>query len=379
MSSGPKITRDGLVFYYDVNNTKSLIGKPATNFYTNGDFTNGTGITQEAGSNPTNNIVIYPNPGNSQYVLRQTGNYTEYQINLTSQLSSSTTYVLSGWYAESNDYDGTSTMFHCRAFSSSGSHVALGNGIGTVIKTVNAGGLNWKYCYVTITTPSDYNGDFNWYVGYGQPSCNGYRYYTNLQMELGSYPSTFVDGTRSSTQGLLDLTRNTTIDLSNISFESNDQIIFDGTNDYIDTNFSTQTISNVTIEAVFYDTKGSGYRAIVQNNLASDDALYINPSNQLMFWPCSTSSFTISTNTWYYVAVTYNGSKLTYFLNGVFQEITTTCEDITDWDFLRIGAHGTGDGERFIGKIPMVKLYNVALTNNEISQNYNALKNRFGI
>jgi hypothetical protein len=379
MSNGPNIKRDGLVFYYDVNNSKSYIGKPATNFYTNGDFTNGSGITQEAGSNPTNQIVIYPNPGNSQYVLRQTGNYTEYQINLTSQLSSSTTYVLSGWYAESNDYDGTSTMFHCRAFSSSGNHVALDNGIGTIIKTVNVGGLNWKYCYVTITTPSDYNGDFNWYLGYGQPSCNGYRYYTNIQMELGSYPSTFVDGTRSSTQGLLDLTRNTTIDLSNISFESNDQIIFDGTNDYIDTNFSTQTISNVTIEAVFYDTKGSGYRAIVQNNLASDDALYINPSNQLMFWPCSTSSFTISTNTWYYAAVTYNGSKLTYFLNGVFQEITTTCEDITDWDFLRIGAHGTGDGERFIGKIPMVKLYNVALTNNEISQNYNALKNRFGI
>jgi hypothetical protein len=406
MSSGPKITRDGLVFYYDVNNTKSLIGKPATNFYTNGDFTNGTGITQEAGSNPTNNIVIYPNPGNSQYVLRQTGNYTEYQINLASQLSSSTTYVLSGWYAESNDYDGTSTMFHCRAFSSSGSHVALGNGIGTVIKTVNAGGLNWKYCYVTITTPSDYNGDFNWYVGYGQPSCNGYRYYTNLQMEIGSYPTTFVDGTRSVTQGLKDLIGGTTIDLSATSFNSNGVPILDGTDDRIDlgnlSDYFPSGVPAVTVEQVFKISTGSSgsfgplfenYRFNLWYEYSSDTISLSTRSGP----PDTTGyQFTVSMSAnlpctakgsynhiiAVYETISPTNGKITLYVNGEFAGTTTDT---------KMGAYpiyGTWIGQSYHsgygtyilnGQVDVTKLYTRVLTSNEVKQNYNAIKNRFGI
>jgi hypothetical protein len=396
MSSGPKITRDGLVFYYDVNNTKSLIGKPATNFYTNGDFTNGSGITQEAGSNPTNQIVIYPNPGNSQYVLRQTGNYTEYQINLTSQLSSSTTYVLSGWYAESNDYDGSSTMFHCRAFSSSGSHVALGNGIGTVIRTVNAGGLNWKYCYVTITTPSDYNGDFNWYVGYGQPSCNGYRYYTNLQMEIGSYPTTFVDGTRSVTQGLKDLTRNLTMDLTNISFDSNSKMVFDGTNDFINCGLVQPFDLNsrtVTWESVVKFNNSTGVDALItrwDNALGSvwwfgrypttkiHIAFIINGGYYAYFSDGDISS----TLNYYHITVTLNDTVLSYYINGVLDStdsvVTGTWTEDPDTSLI-IGAQNLGTAANLSGEIPISKIYNRTLSSDEVLQNYNALKHRFGL
>lgn len=205
LSHSPSIVTNGLVFYYDMNNSqKSWLGKPTTNFYTNGHFSNGTGIVQESGSNATNTVIFFPyNPGNSQYVLEQSGGpYTEYQINLSNQLLPSTTYVLSGWYGESIDYVGESRMFHCRAFSSSGAHVALGTGIGTVIKTLVINGITWKYCYDTITTPSDYNNDFNWYLGYGGGSYTGKRYYTNVQMEQGSYPNRFVNGTRYANSNL---------------------------------------------------------------------------------------------------------------------------------------------------------------------------------
>jgi hypothetical protein len=406
MSSGPKITRDGLVFYYDVNNTKSLIGKPATNFYTNGDFTNGTGITQEAGSNPTNNIVIYPNPGNSQYVLRQTGNYTEYQINLTSQLSSSTTYVLSGWYAESNDYDGTSTMFHCRAFSSSGSHVALGNGIGTVIKTVNAGGLNWKYCYVTITTPSDYNGDFNWYVGYGQPSCNGYRYYTNLQMEIGSYPTTFVDGTRSVTQGLKDLIGGTTIDLSAASFNSNEVPILDGTDDRIDlgnlSDYFPSGVPAVTVEQVFKITSGaSGPLAPLFENYRfnlwydySNDTFSLNTrsgppdTSGYQFAVGGTSTITCNPKGNYnhivgvYETISATQGRVTLYVNGEFAgqyvDIKMGAYPINP-TWIGQSYHSGYGTYKLNGRVDLTKLYTSALTANDVKQNYNAIKNRFGI
>jgi hypothetical protein len=155
---------------------------------------------------------------------------------------------------------------------------------------------------------------------------------------------------------------------------------FDGTDDFIDTNFSPTSINYPTIEAVVYRNTATGrYEAIIQNNVDSDDALYVYPSGILGFWPCAPSSLTVPTGQWSYVAVSYNGTTLTYCVNGTIQVVTTTCADIMDWDFLRIGAHGSGDGERWIGKIAIAKLYNRALTSSELYQNYNAIKTRFGI
>ena len=55
------------------------------------------------------------------------------------------------------------------------------------------------------------------------------------------------------------------------------------------------------------------------------------------------------------------------------------CADITDWDFLRIGGHGVSDGERWIGKIAVSKVYDRALTAQEMQQNYQQYKTRFNL
>jgi hypothetical protein len=205
----------------------------------------------------------------------------------------------------------------------------------------------------------------------------------NIQIEQLSHRTPFTTGTRSSTQGLLDLSgRGNTLTL-NTSFDSNAQITFDGTDDFIDTNFPAQTISNVTMEAIVYDTKNNGsYRAIIQNNVASDDALYKYPGNILGFWPCSASSLTIPANQWAHVAVSYNGSTLLYTVNGQFQSIDDgggCAPHISDFDFLRMGAWGAGDGERWGGQIAVAKVYNRALSQSELLQNYNHYKTRFSL
>ena len=201
-----------------------------------------------------------------------------------------------------------------------------------------------------------------------------------LQVEQKAYPTPFVNSTRSATQGLLPLIGNSTLDLSNVSFDSNAQMVFDGTNDFIDTNFPATTLNTPTIEAVVYRSTATGrYEAIVQSNLASDDALYVYPGGTLGFWPCSVSSLPVPTGQWCYVAVSYNGTNLIYCVNGTIQTITATCTDITDWDFLRIGAHGVSDGERWIGKIAVSKVYDRALTAQEMQQNYQQYKTRFNL
>jgi hypothetical protein len=155
---------------------------------------------------------------------------------------------------------------------------------------------------------------------------------------------------------------------------------FDGVDDIITTDFPVSTISNVTIEAVVYRNQATNrYEAIIQNNLASDDALYVNPSGYLMFWPCASSTLTVPIGQWSHVAVSFNGSTLTYIVNGTVQALAASCSHITDWDFLRIGGHSTTDSERWIGKIAVAKVYNQSLSSSQLIQNYNAYRNRFGL
>jgi hypothetical protein len=198
--------------------------------------------------------------------------------------------------------------------------------------------------------------------------------------------SQFVNGTRSTSQAVIDLSGVSTTNLTNMSYTNvaiNPQITFDATDDFIDTNFPAQTISNVTMEAIVYDTKNNnGYRAIIQNNVASDDAMYKYPGNVLGFWPCSASSLTIPANQWAHVAVSYNGSTLLYTVNGQFQSINDgggCAPHISDFDFLRIGAWGAGDGERWGGQIAVAKVYNRALSQAELLDNYNHYRTRFNL
>lgn len=389
-SAGPNIAaRPNLVFEYDLGDVQnSYRGKPTTNFYTNGQFANGAGIPQEQGSNPTNTIIFFPNnPGNSQYVLQQNGNFTEYQIDLTSQLVSNTTYVMSGWYAQSPDYNGTPTMFHARAFSASGNHNATGTGLGTILTTRTVGNTTWSYCYQTITTPSDYNNYFNWYVGYGQPSHNGYRYYTNLQMELGSFPSQFVDGTRSATQGLLDVSGyNRSMNLSNVSFTNVafPQMTFDGTDDFLNVSSNFGTFGQYTIEHVsFYQTVNRMPIASIGGPLfyqygdnswyythgGVSGEYYYNGNNWNGQGPISG---------WGHWTIVYDGAKVSIYRQGQLTGTQNTSGTADFTNGLRIGNYTVGSYP-WNGQIAIVRFYSNALSAQEVRRNYNQLKGRFNL
>lgn len=95
----------------------------------------------------------------------------------------------------------------------------------------------------------------------------------------------------------------------------------------------------------------------------------------------TTTGFAPSTDTWYYVAVTYNGSLIVQYLNGALQTFlsysgTPTSSGLGN----RIGRRwdSPADPDNCIdGEIPVVQIYNRALTSGEILSNYNALKDRY--
>jgi len=192
------IVKKDLQLYYNREWYKSFEGESRINLLWGGHFPNGYGMPQEAGSNATNEIIYYPeNPSPySDYVLRSTALggslFTEYQLNVFT-IEPSTTYCLSAWYAQDSAWNGNDReIFHCRIYTTSGNNPAVAGG-GTLIRSVNIGGLTWEYRFITITSPADATGLMEWYVGYASNNSAGFRYYTHLQLEKGTYATPYND------------------------------------------------------------------------------------------------------------------------------------------------------------------------------------------
>jgi hypothetical protein len=82
-------------------------------------------------------------------------------------------------------------------------------------------------------------------------------------------------------------------------------------------------------------------------------------------------------NTWYHVAVTYQNTSVTIYVNGVLKNNSTrTLESQSGINF-DIGASNTSN--YFTGDISTVVGYSRALSASEVLQNYNATKGRFGL
>jgi hypothetical protein len=367
---GPKTTTQDLIFYYDTGNEKSFAGEPTTNLsnfnIANNTFSSDTplNITQTANSSEE----TFQGRLSRKVVINAGGFWNSYVYSYNTSVSSPI-FTVSFKIKMSDGSNPNTIITGGYIYGSEGSFYP-GPTFTYLFDGWYLGTLLYNGTSMTLTSITGFYGE-------GGPKT---FYVADWQVEAKSHATPFVNGTRSVTQGLLDLTRNETINLSSVSFDSNAQMSFDGTDDFIDTNFSPTSINYPTIEAVVYRNTATGrYEAIIQNNVDSDDALYVFPNGTLGFWPCAGSSLSVPTGQWSYVAVSYNGTTLTFCVNGTIQVVTTTCADIMDWDFLRIGAHGSGDGERWIGKIAIAKVYNRALTSSELYQNYNAIKTRFGI
>jgi hypothetical protein len=180
--------------------------------------------------------------------------------------------------------------------------------------------------------------------------------------------------TRTVNQSLLDLTGNRTINTANVSFNSTGQMIFDGTDDYIDLGTAPFTgTSDFSIETVYtLDTLDT--HTIVGNYPASSlqfmgrYGLYISGS---CYFPSYLGPGT------YYAAATRESGICRLYLNGVLVTQVSNNNSIGSNSFIM--GKNTSNGERLTGKVPVLKLYNRALTSSEIDQNYRHYKTRFNL
>jgi hypothetical protein len=93
-------------------------------------------------------------------------------------------------------------------------------------------------------------------------------------------------------------------------------------------------------------------------------------------------SVSVTLNTWQHLIVTYDGTNITLYSNGnVVGSTNYTGTPSSSGNGLRIGRRwDTGCcAEYFVGNIAVVRIFNRAISSTEVSNNFNALKTRFGL
>jgi len=207
----------------------------------------------------------------------------------------------------------------------------------------------------------------------------------NPQVERKSHVTPFVAGTRSATQGLRDLVTKNTIDLTNVSFDSNAQMTFDGTNDTVSiaSNSSNNVSNNITMELVVNRT--AGYSAAVMHK-ELQYTLYVYSSGAITYADSSLWSYStfgaygnLTAGTYHHLVATKNGSLVNIYLDGniiISQNFGGAISQTNNT--LYIGSYD-GSSNYFGGQIPVAKIYSRALSADEVQRNFNAVKSRFNI
>jgi hypothetical protein len=198
---------------------------------------------------------------------------------------------------------------------------------------------------------------------------------TDIQFEETTHATPFVDGTRSSTQSLIDLKRTTSIDVSNVSFNSTGQPTFDGTDDRIDLGYAPISGTGDFTITSFYKTNTSSANTII-GNYPNGNLQFMGGYGLFIAGSCYFTSTPLPAGT-YCATATRESGVCKIYLNGELQRTVSNSNNIGTNSF-RIGAN-TSTTEQFNGDIYTVKVYNRALSSQEVQQNYNTYKNRFNI
>jgi len=266
--------------------------------------------------------------------------------------------------------------------------VSITNQLGGTSFTTSAQCLTW---YVTQTDKFCVNREYEGIVTNG----------LILNLDAGFTPSYPTSGTSwydiSPSGNTGTLTNGPTFSSAN-----GGSIVFDGTNDYV--NVRNSPVSSFTVCSWIKLNKLNDFHGIIGqassiwSNLSfafrvtNDNKLNLALSNSgdsnLSFYSEIATNVTLNINTWYYVCGTFNKPDRKIYLNG-FQSNSPVVVGISVFNYdlypstsnFIVGGYAYGNGLDYLmeGNIANLQMYNRELTPQEVLQNYNAQKGRFGL
>ena len=426
-AAGPNVVEDGLVLALDAGSSKSWNASVSTKWEdrigsNDGTLVNGTyhndGPFVGAGYVEFDGTSDYLDIASSTDFAFGTGDFTiEVWVYLKSnsvgviysnEVANSLFLYLNSGNLVVRNY-GTTNLFDLAGPSlNTWTHIALSRS-GTDLRLFFNGVQQGST--VTNSTNWTQNGTEIGAYNNGTQSLNGYM--SNLRVVKGTalYTAAFTPPTKSLTAvtntKLLTCQGNTITDASSSghTLTTNGDAAanlgspasafeFDGSNDYVTTGdtltdadelyadtgnaWSTSSWFNVDVisgadKAVTGRGGGVGQAAVY--------AVWVENANlrvRLRGGTITNISTSIAINTWYNVAVTWDGSTARGYLNGQFVTTLAVGTASNQTNTFTIGATNSGSLSEMNGKISQTLVYNKTLTASEIQQNYTALKGRHG-
>lgn len=272
--------------------------------------------------------------------------------------------------------------------------------------TQNSKTHTWErvHCTFTVASNWDFTDPLNCYM-YGYYNPDGTVKIADVQIEADSTVYSGFHGdslTRSNTEAIIDRVGGYTITAQALTYGDN-SFEFDGVNDYItvaDPSYPAAWTDNFTYEvwhripsgADWHDTvtfgANSGTPIMGRGSYGGSHGLLRRDTNLLTFFIRTDTSlyyadYTATTDTWYHLVGTWDGTNNRLYVNGVLEDTATpTVTGTPGQTTIKIGgnmAFGGNNGGYAEGEIPIARMYNRALSAGEALQNFNATKGRFGL
>ena len=230
-------------------------------------------------------------------------------------------------------------------------------------------------------------------ISYWFPGGGGQKHdIANIQFEVGSVANNFAPGTRSNTESIRDLTNNTAITATSLTYASDGTFSFNGSNSItVPFNSSAFTFNNEQTIIIWmknqspssarrnpYNQAYAGAGTITHENDTGFNYFYGTGGGDNSPYTNLYSSFSVVVGETAMICFTRNTSTVSCYKNGVFSNSMTNPYGavVTGTNNITIGSGYAGG---FGGSLYAVQLYNRSLTASEVLQNFNALRGRYGI
>ena len=390
------LVTDGLVLNLDASNISSFTdSEPTVNITTNSMLLYGWQGTYNLLDSATKTFTITTMQGNAATTSAWRSFYWSIPEHIGSYVTISAKVK---WISESGatfsnitiGQGNTGTYPYHFTGSNAGDRVTVS------VKPISEINMTWS----GIINATGAIGFTQWINNVTQNGGNAVLQVSNIQIEAKSSATPFINGTRSATQGLLPLVGNSTIDLSNVSFDANGKMVFDGTNDNIAIGASTNYLPLPThsLEAwIKSPGLGSGmntsgifgitYGLIVQigsNGSLNYYAYNTDSGSSVLLFTLESTGVNLFDNTWHHIVCTRDSSNVTIYIDGVLNVTTGnggiwTGTNVWASMNMLIGTNPNNVYYYFNGYIDNAKIYNKALTASEIRQNFQGIRKRYGL
>lgn len=396
VSNGPGIVTSGLVFHYDIGNTKkSWRGAPITNSQWNSGNEVSPWTVNGVNTDVSATVgLTAPIPEAKTWEFRKTGGSDQWN-------GWESTYG-GIWTGSSGDYWSTSYWYKTLApaghtgfgigsyFTSNWSRSYNVTVIDNVSSIIPDG--KWHYNYTVVRFNEDYSNAIcvdgpSW----GYSSQPGTLYLNGLCWNKNSYAAPYAAGTRSNTQAIVDLTGNNTTNAYNLTYNNDNTFSFQNnysagieipSNNF--TNLSDLTMSCVMKYTGTQDHYTGAFMSSGDWNV-NHWAFGINQSGSGIDLrrPYLSYGYTFTQNQWYMVTWTRSGTTNTIFVNGTSIGSQTSSDGIplvSNSGNTMFGRETYAGGYfNLQGELPVAQIYNRALSASEVKQNFSALRSRYGI